>query len=207
MSARLIVGVAGGSGSGKTTLTRRLLERLPGGMAVHISHDAYYRDLAHLELEERARWNFDHPDSLESELLIRHLELLRAGERVEIPTYDFSTHTRASKSLPVRPAPVVIVEGVLVLAVKELRNRLDLGVFVDTAASERLTRRVRRDTRQRGRSRESVLEQWRETVDPMYEQFVVPSRAHAHHVVHHGGFDRKAVSTLAAEIMSRVGPV
>lgn len=204
MSAQLIVGIAGGSGSGKTTLTRRLLERLPRGMAAQISHDAYYRDLAHLDLEARARWNFDHPDSLESELLVEHLEVLRAGRTVEIPTYDFANHTRAPSTKRISPTPVVIVEGVLVLAVEELRDRLDLGVFVDTAARERLTRRVRRDTRKRGRSRESVLEQWRETVDPMYEQFVLPSRAYAHRIVQHGGFDRAAVAALAEDIISRV---
>lgn len=200
MSTQLVVGIAGGSGSGKTTLAARIQERLPAGSCVRLSHDAYYRCLADLPLEERARSNFDHPDSLESELLVRHLDVLRQGQAVEIPVYDFSTHTRRPGGVPLNPAPVVVVDGVLLLAVEDVRTRLDFRVFVETSAEERLQRRLRRDMRRRGRSRESVMDQWRSTVHPMYERFVAPSRDHAHLVVRHGGFDEAALEGITRRI-------
>lgn len=199
-----MVGIAGGSGSGKTTLASRIAEMLPYGSCARLSHDAYYRCLADLPLEERARANFDHPDSLESDLLVQHLEVLRRGRPVEVPIYDFSTHTRRQGGLRLDPAPVVVVDGVLLLAVENLRSRLDLRVFVETSAEERLRRRVRRDTRTRGRSRESVMDQWRSTVHPMYERFVAPSRSHAHVVVERGGFDRAVVDRIAARIRAEL---
>lgn len=200
LSARMIVGIAGGSGSGKTTLAARVQECLPAGHCVRLSHDAYYRCLSQLPLEERARCNFDHPDSLESELLGRHLDALRRGEPVEMPVYDFGTHTRRPGGVHLDPAPVVVVDGVLLLAVEDLRARMDLRVFVDTSAEERLRRRLRRDTRRRGRTRESVLEQWESTVHPMYQRFVAPSMDHAHVVVRHGGHDRVTVQRIADRI-------
>lgn len=202
MATRLVVGIAGGSGSGKTTLAARVQARLPAGSCARLSHDAYYRCLADMPLEDRARWNFDHPDSLESELLVRHLDVLRQGEPVHVPVYDFGTHTRRRGGVRLEPAPVVVVDGVLLLAVEDLRSRLDLRVFVETSAEERLRRRVLRDTRRRGRTRESVLDQWRSTVHPMYERFVAPSRNHAHLVVEHGGFDESAVDRIAGRIRS-----
>lgn len=200
MATQLVVGIAGGSGSGKTTLASRIQERLPPGSCARLSHDAYYRCLADLPLEERARRNFDHPDSLESELLVRHLDVLRGGRPVEVPIYDFSTHTRRTGGLRLEPAPVVVVDGVLLLAVDDVRSRLDFRVFVETSADERLRRRLRRDMRRRGRSRESVLEQWSSTVHPMYERFVAPSRNHAHLVVEHGGFDETALDRITVRI-------
>lgn len=205
MTTRLVVGIAGGSGSGKTTLARRVQERLPPGTAARVSHDAYYRDLAHLPLAERAAFNFDHPDALESELLAAHLTRLRNGHPVEVPMYDFSTHTRCSTGRPLDPAPVVLVDGVLVLAVERLREELDLMVFVETDPLERLRRRVRRDVRDRGRTPTSVRQQWDATVHPMYERYVAPSRAHAHVLVHHGAFAPGTVNAIANRIVSALG--
>ena len=202
MSARVVVGIAGGSGSGKTTLAERVAARLPGGTAIRISHDAYYRDLSHLPFQERAAWNFDHPDSLESELLARHLEELRQGRRIVCPEYDFGTHTRRSGGLPVDPAPVVLLDGVLVLAVNEIRTRLDLAVFVETHPDVRLSRRIRRDIRDRGRTRHSVVDQWDSTVQPMHDTFVAPSRAHADLVIPTGGFDPAGVGLVVDRILA-----
>lgn len=206
MTARLVVGIAGGSGSGKTTLAERILSTLPRGAGIRISHDAYYRDLSHLALEERARWNFDHPDALESELLSAHLDLLRLGRPARCPEYDFGTHTRKEGGTWVRPAPVVVVDGVLVLAVKEIRRHLDLSVFVETASHERLSRRVSRDVRERGRSRSSVLQQWDTTVRPMYEEFVEPSKRHADLVIPEGGFDPSGVDRVVERIRAHLDP-
>jgi uridine kinase len=204
VSARIVVGIAGGSGSGKTTLARRVLSHLPAGTAIRISHDAYYRDLSHLPFQERAAWNFDHPDALESELLSRHLDELRSGQPIHCPEYDFGTHTRKAGGVYLSPAPVVLVDGVLVLAVREIRAKLDLGVFVETQSRERLHRRIRRDTRDRGRTRHSVLHQWDSSVEPMFETFVAPSRAHADLIVPKGGFDPAGVQRIVDRIRSRL---
>lgn len=204
MTTRLVIGIAGGSGSGKTTLADRVHERLPRDSCVRLSHDAYYRCLAHLPPNERARCNFDHPDSLDSDLLVRHLDALRQGHAVEVPIYDFANHTRQSGGVSTDPAPVVIVDGVLLFAVDDLRDRLDLRIFVDTDGGERLRRRIRRDIRSRGRSRESVLEQWRSTVNPMYQKYVAPSRGHAHVVVEHGGFHEGTVDRISAQVHTRL---
>ena len=200
MSAQVVVGIAGGSGSGKTTLAERVMRRLPAGSAIQISHDAYYRDLSQLSLEARAAWNFDHPDSLESSLLCQHLGQLRAGDAVMCPQYDFGTHTRVQGGRLIRPAPVVVLDGVLVLAVHEVRAQLDLRVFVETNTDERLKRRVKRDRNERGRSHDSVLRQWEDTVWPMHMEFVEPSKAHADVVIHRGGFDPGGVETVVARI-------
>lgn len=181
-------------------MVREVVKRLDDTPASVIHHDAYYRDLAHLPPEERVRVNFDHPDALETELLVEHLEALRSGEAVDVPTYDFSTHTRARATERVEPAPVVVVDGILVLADARLRALMHLKVYVDTAADVRLLRRLRRDTVERGRTPQSVLEQYEASVRPMHLEFVEPSKRHADLVVPEGGYNRVGVDMVVAKL-------
>lgn len=200
MTPALLVGIAGGSGSGKTTLARRVLAEFSHTSAVLVPSDAYYQDLSHLPPTEQARRNFDHPDALDTGLLAEHLIALRFGRTVDVPRYDFATHSRVGGPAPTGPAPLVVVEGVLVLAVEELRSCLDLGVFVAARAEVRLERRLRRDVVERGRDRESVLRQWHASVQPMHEALVGPSRRHAHVVVS----GEEAESSSLAALVSRI---
>ena len=173
-----VLGVAGGSGVGKTTLVNRVVERL-GNRATVLWFDEYYHDLIHLDPDERATVNYDHPDSLDSALLVEHLDSLLTGRAVEVPIYDFSTHTRTGSTRRVDPRSVVVVDGILVLAVPEVRDRIDLAVFVDAPEQVRLGRRLERDVRERGRTPESVRAQFAATVAPMHETYVVPSGEYA----------------------------
>jgi uridine kinase len=173
------VAIAGGSGSGKTSLTRALVEAIGPGRCAVLDHDSYYRDLAHLPLEARAGVNFDHPESLENGLLAQHLADLRDGHAVERPSYDFTRHVRRSQTTRIEPRPIILCEGILLLAVPELREAFDLRVFVDTPADVRALRRVLRDIVERGRTVQSVVQQYLESVRPMHEQFVEPARASA----------------------------
>ena len=173
-----MVGVVGGSGAGKTTLVRGLVDRLGSGASV-LWFDEYYHDLVHLSPAERAVVNFDHPDSLDVDLLVAHMAALLAGRPAEVPVYDFSTHTRTGRTRLVQPGPVVVVDGILVLAFPAIRECLDISVFVDAPAEVRLTRRLDRDVRERGRTPESVRAQFAATVTPMHEAFVSPCRAFA----------------------------
>src|SRR6187551_2882370 len=160
MARPLVVGIAGGTGSGKTTVAHKLAAAMPAERVVTIEHDSYYRDQSHLSLDERAKTNFDHPSSLESSLLAEHLRELREGRSVEIPSYDFATHTRRAERRKVHPAPLIIVEGILVFAEVQLREAMDIKIFVDTDADIRLIRRIRRDIEVRGRSFQSVRDQY-----------------------------------------------
>ncbi len=178
-SRPFVVALAGGSGTGKTTLTRALIARLGPDRCALLDHDSYYRDLAHLPPDERARTNFDHPDSIENELLAEHLRRLRGGAMVHKPRYDFATHTRRRDTEPVLARPIVLVEGILLLAVAELRPCFDLRVYLDTPPDVRALRRLQRDIVERGRTIESVHRQYLESVRPMHEQFVEPSRRHS----------------------------
>jgi len=173
-----VLGIAGGSGAGKTTLVEGLVARLGDRVAV-LWFDEYYHDLVDLDPADRAAVNFDHPDSLDGDLLIEHLEGLLAGRPVDVPVYDFSTHTRTGTTRRVEPRPVVVVDGILVLAVAQVRERLDLAVFVDAPEEVRLGRRMERDVRERGRNPDSVRTQFAATVAPMHEAFVAPSVEHA----------------------------
>jgi uridine kinase len=195
----LIIGMAGGSGSGKTTIAQAVIETVGSDSVALIQHDAYYRDLNHLKLEERTAVNFDHPDSLETDLLVRHLERLRAGEAINRPVYDFSTHTRTDRTVQVVPEHVVIVEGILVLAEPELRRLMDLRIYVDTDADLRLLRRLQRDLVERKRTIESVLEQYMSTVRPMHLQFVEVSKRYADIIVP-AGYNPSVVGTVTSLI-------
>lgn len=194
-----VIGIAGGSGSGKTTIARSVLESVGRDRVAFVPHDAYYRDQSHLSFEERIRINYDHPDSLENELLAEHLRALRSGATIRRPVYDFTTHTRTDRTVTVEPHPVIVVEGILVLAEAELRELFDLRIFVDADGDLRLLRRLRRDVLERGRTFESVLEQYEATVRPMHLRFVEPSKRYADIIVPEG-WNPAAVGTVVAMI-------
>ena len=191
----VVIAVAGGSGSGKTTIAQAVLEEVGPDRAVLVPHDAYYRDLPHLEFEERARVNFDHPDSLETELMVEQIKDLVAGTAIELPVYDFSLHCRKPDTVTTKPAPVILVEGILVLAEPALRDLMDLKIFIDTDPDLRLARRLRRDVAERGRSVESVLDQYMATVRPMHLQFVEPNKRYADIIIPEG-YNTGAVGTV-----------
>lgn len=196
----VIIGVAGGSASGKTTVVEAVLERVGYDEIALIPHDAYYRDMSHLPFEQRTQLNFDHPDSLETELLLEHLEALRRGEAVEIPVYDFTHHRRLEETRPVEPEPVVVVEGILVLAEPDLRDMMDVRIYVDTDADLRFIRRLQRDITERGRTTQSVISQYLETVRPMHLEFVEPSKRYADIIIPEGGFNQVALDLVAARV-------
>ena len=200
----LLVGVAGGSGSGKTTIARSIVESLPTQHVTAIEHDAYYRDLRHLPYEERARINFDHPDSLDNDLFCAHLDELRAGRGVDRPQYDFATHLRDPRSVRLEPSPIVVVEGILVLALPAIRERLDVKLFVDTDPDIRLMRRVRRDIEQRGRTFAQIRHQYYESVRPMHLAFVEPSKRFADVIIPEGGQNRVARDMILSHLQSFV---
>jgi uridine kinase len=197
----ILVGIAGGTGSGKTTIAQNIMARLPPGSSVLIDHDSYYRPFSHLSLEERQQLNFDHPDALDNDLLVSHLQDLRAGRGVDKPVYNFVTHCREDGTERIEPAPIVIVEGILILADERIRDLLDLKLFVDTDPDIRVLRRVRRDMEQRGRSFQSVREQYYRTVRPMHLQFVEPSKRWADLIVPEGGENTIALDVVGARLM------
>lgn len=196
----VVVGVCGGTGSGKTTVSRAILDRVGAARIAYIQHDSYYRDLAHLPIEERARVNFDHPDSLENDLLVRHLRQLCSGQAAAIPLYDFTNHTRRTETRSVQPHRVVLVEGILIFADKALRKLMDVKIFVDTDADLRFIRRLERDIAERGRTMESVVRQYLETVRPMHMEFVEPSKRYADIIIPEGGFNTIAIDMVVARI-------
>ncbi|MBU1225813.1 MAG: uridine kinase [Actinobacteria bacterium] len=195
----LIIGIAGGSGSGKTTIAEKIVEEIGPEHVGLIQHDAYYRDLSDLPLEERAKVNYDHPDSLETTLLVEHLEELLAGRTIERPTYDFTVHNRAAATVVVEPSPVLLVEGILVLYEPELRRLMDLKIYVDTDSDLRVVRRLGRDIQERGRSFDSVRDQYLKTVRPMHLRFVEPSKRYADIVIPEG-YNLNAVATVISMI-------
>jgi len=201
MTARpFVVGIAGGTGSGKTTVAHKLASAMPAGRCVTIEHDVYYRDQGHLPPEERARINYDHPASLDTGLLVDHLRQLRAGDAVEVPVYDFATYTRCAETRRVLPARVIIVEGILVFAEPALRDQMDIKIFVDTDADIRLMRRIRRDLEQRGRTFQSVRDQYYATVRPMHIEHVEPTKRWADLIIPEGGNNRVAVDVLLGQL-------
>ena len=196
----ILIGIAGGTGSGKTTVARAIYDRVGRDRIEWISHDSYYRNFEGLSADERHKINFDHPDSLESELLARHLDVLCKGSSVDVPMYDFATHSRKSDTQHVEPRKVIIVEGILVLAEPELRKRIDIKLFVDTPADIRFVRRLMRDIRSRGRSLESVVEQYVTTVRPMHEEFVEPSKRYADIIIPEGGENMVAIDAIISRV-------
>ncbi len=175
MANIIVIGIAGGSGSGKTTLMRNLIARFGDAICV-LSHDNYYRAHDEMPFEERTKLNYDHPDAFETDMMIEHLKLLKQGQAIECPTYDYTLHNRAKETIRVEPRPVIIVEGILIFENRALCDQMDIKIFVDTDADVRLIRRIRRDVAKRGRSLESVLSQYLATVKPMHERFVEPSK-------------------------------
>jgi uridine kinase len=196
---RLVIGLAGGTGSGKTTVAEAIVHALDGERVAFLEHDAYYQDLQSLPFDERAAQNFDHPDAFETHLMIDHLRQLRDGKPVDKPIYDYAMHLRTEQKVRVEPASVIVVEGILVLAEPELRDLMDLKIFVDTDADLRFVRRIQRDIKERGRSPESVIEQYLATVRPMHLQFVEPSKRHADMIIPEG-YNPGAVATVISMI-------
>jgi uridine kinase len=202
MTRPLCIGIAGGTGSGKSTIARNIAAALPVESVVTIDHDSYYRDRADLDLAARSALNYDHPDSLETELLIDNLRDLRAGKPVNVPIYDFKTHSRKKETRGLHPAPVVIVEGILVFVEAALRDQLDIKIFVDTDADLRVFRRIRRDIEQRGRTFQAVRDQYYKTVRPMHLQFVEPSKRWADLIIPEGGENHVALDLIIGKLRS-----
>jgi len=198
----IVIGVAGGSGSGKTTVVRRITDALGDTRVTVLEHDRYYRDRNDLRLEERAALNYDHPDSLETDLMVTHLHALREGREIEAPTYDFARHARRSERETIAPGSAIIVEGILIYADAALRGLMDVKVFVDTDDDTRFIRRLQRDIAERGRTVQSVIEQYLGTVKPMHLEFVEPSKRYADIIVPQGGHNAVAIDMLLTLIRS-----
>ncbi|SRR6266498_1613529 len=199
-TATLVIGIAGGSGSGKTTVAQVILQRVGRDRIAFLQHDSYYKDLSGLAPAQRDEINFDHPDSLESDLLIEHIATLRSGKPVQVPIYDFSADRRTDKTFTVQPCRVIVVEGILIFAEPELRKMFDVKIFVDTDADLRFIRRLERDITERGRSTQSVIEQYTHTVRPMHLEFVEPSKRYADVIIPEGGFNAAALDMVVARI-------
>lgn len=200
--APLVIGIAGGSGSGKTTVAQEILQRVGPDRIAYIQHDSYYKDLTGLPPVQRNEVNFDHPNSLETELLINHVEQLKQGHTIEVPIYDFSTHSRTEKTFAVNARGVIIVEGILIFVEAALRTLFDVKLFVDTDADVRLIRRLQRDITERGRTVETVIKQYQATVRPMHLEFVEPSKRYADVIIPEGGFNTAALDMVVARIES-----
>ncbi|WP_300356638.1 uridine kinase [Fusobacterium sp.] len=196
----ILIGVAGGSGSGKTTVASNLVKAFKAEDAVLVEQDAYYRELINMTLEEKAKVNFDHPDSIEFELLRKHLEALKNGEAIERPIYDFTTHSRKDGVVKINPSKIIIVEGILIFAVPEIRELLDVKIFVDTDADEMILRRIERDMNERGRSFDSVKNQYLTTVKPMYLEFCEPSKRYADIIIPRGGQNKVAIDMVLSTL-------
>ena len=199
-----LIGIAGGTGSGKTSVARRIYQSLHVESAAFLDYDAYYKELGHLSLEERGAINFDHPDSLDVELFIHHLERLTGGLPIEKPVYDFTRHTRAPETVRVEPRDVVLVDGILLFADATLRELFDLKIFVDTEADVRFIRRLRRDLTERGRSLDSIIDQYLKTVRPMHFEFVEPTKRYADVILPRGGQNTAGIAVIAARIRERL---
>lgn len=205
MTRPLLIGIAGGTGSGKSTVARKIADGLPADSVAVIDHDSYYRDRSDLPFEARARLNYDHPDALDNELLVGHLEALRGGSAVDVPIYDFKSHARLAERRRVDPPRILIVEGILVFVEERVRALLDVKIFVDTDADIRVFRRIRRDLEQRGRSFQQVREQYYATVRPMHLQFVEPSKRWADLIVPEGGDNHIAIDLILGKLRHVLG--
>ncbi len=203
LAPSLVIGVVGGSGSGKTTVARAIFDRL-GLDAVFLDQDAYYHDLSHLPLDDRARVNFDHPDAIDTDLFVAHIEELRAGRPIEKPTYDFTRHTRAAAVVRVDPRDVVIVDGILLFAEPRLRRLLDIKLFVDVDDDIRFIRRLQRDLHDRGRTVDGVIRQYLDTVRPMHLEFVEPSKRYADVILPEGGHNQVGIDMIVARVLMEI---
>jgi uridine kinase len=202
----IVFGVAGGTASGKTTVARAVLEAVGAEQIAYLPHDAYYRDNPHLTLEERAHQNYDHPNSLETKLLVKHIEALLEWRSVEVPVYDFTTHRRTEETILVEPSPIILVDGILIFTKRKLRELMDIKVYVDTDPDVRFIRRLQRDIDERGRSLSSVVGQYMDTVRPMHLKFVEPSKRHADVIIPHGGLNRVAMEMVVASLRDLLRP-
>ena len=203
MSNIIVIGIAGGSGSGKTTLMKNLIARFRDDVTV-LSHDNYYRPYEELSIEERKKVNYDHPDAFDTKMMFEHLKMLKAGQAVDCPIYDYTTYSRSKETTRVEPRKVILVEGILIFENKALCSQMDIKIFVDTDADVRLIRRIKRDVAKRGRSLESVLSQYLATVKPMHEQFVEPSKKNADLVVLEGGKNLVALEMIIDRIQRHI---
>jgi uridine kinase len=202
----LCIGVAGGTGSGKTTVMTEIVRRVGVGRIVTISQDRYYRDLARIDGDQRSRHNFDHPDAIEEELLVEHLRLLKQGRPATLPIYDFTRHVRMEETERVEPQPVILLEGILILAIPAIRELLDVKIFVATDADLRFIRRLQRDIEERGRTVESVVHQYLATVRPMHEEFVEPSKNWADVIIPEGGYNTVALDMVISRVLQMLRP-
>ena len=200
----MIIGICGGTGSGKTTVANRILESVAKDEVIFLQQDSYYRDLDDLPLDYRRMRNFDHPDAIDNDLLVSHVRALNRGEAVELPVYDFKTHTRQPETLHTEPRPIIIVEGILIFAEPRLLKEMDIKVYVDTPDDIRFIRRLRRDIAERGRTVESVIEQYVATVRPMHMQFVEPSKRHADVIIPEGGHNIVSIGLISGRIRERL---
>ena len=203
MDQVMVIGIAGGTGSGKTTITRRLMQRFGGDVSV-IYHDNYYKAHHDMPYEERAKLNYDHPDAFDTDLLIQAVRDLKAGKSVTCPVYDYTIHDRSSETITIKPARVIIVEGILIFQSRELCDQMDIKIFVDADADVRILRRIVRDVRDRGRSLDSVINQYLSTVKPMHEQFVEPSKRNADIIVPQGGHNRVALEMVMERVRAHL---
>jgi len=200
----MIIGICGGTGSGKTTVALKILEAVGPDSVVYLQQDSYYKDLSHLPLEQRHTINFDHPDAVDTELLIKQIEDLRAGRPIEQPVYDFTLHVRRPETKRIEPRPIILVEGILVFENPKLRSLMDLKIYVDTADDLRFIRRLTRDISERGRTVQSVITQYLETVRPMHLEFVEPSKRYADIIIPEGGYNEVGVDLIIEKIKSRL---
>ncbi|AMY04637.1 uridine kinase [Staphylococcus condimenti] len=204
MNATTIIGIAGGSGSGKTSVTNEILHNLEGHSVALIAQDYYYKDQSHLTFEERLKTNYDHPFAFDNDLLIQNLMDLRNGIPVEVPTYDYVNHTRSAETIAFQPKDVIIVEGIFALENKTLRDLMDVKIYVDTDADLRILRRLMRDTKERGRSMESVIEQYLNVVRPMHNQFIEPTKRYADIIIPEGGSNKVAIDIMTTKVQSLI---
>lgn len=200
----LIIGVGGGSGSGKTTVVRHILNGIGEDNIQLLQHDSYYRDLSHLPLDERKKQNFDHPASLETELMIRHVDALKNGYKVEVPVYDFTAHARSEETERITPKDIILLDGILIFTEPELRKQMDIKIFVDTDGDVRLLRRIKRDIMERGRELKGVMNQYERYVRPMHLEFVEPSKRYADIIIPRGGENRVALDMVIATIRDKL---
>lgn len=198
----IVFGVAGGTASGKTTVALKVLEAVGASQLAYVPHDAYYRDMSYLPLSERAQLNYDHPESLETELLIEHIQQLLEYRPVQIPVYDFTDHRRTERSKLVEPGPIILIDGILIFINDQLRELMDIKIYVDTDADVRFIRRMERDMNERGRSLDSIIKQYMETVRVMHLEFVEPSKRFADVIIPHGGLNRVAMDMVVARLVA-----